>query len=119
MVTWWETAPDEERAAVLAIPLVAERLGPDARQAALESRVLPQPVRDAFIEVLVASNSTLVILPVGDVFGWPDRINTPATINDRNWTWRMPWSSERLTFEPDAIAAVKRLREWCVRYGRG
>jgi 4-alpha-glucanotransferase len=65
-----------------------------------------------FIEALIASNSSLVILPVQDVFGWADRINTPATVNDRNWTWRMPWPNERLAFEPEAVAAVKRLREW-------
>jgi 4-alpha-glucanotransferase len=118
MVTWWENARDEERAAALEIPLVAERLGPEGRRAALESRALTPAVRDAFVEVLIASSSELVIVPVGDVFGWPDRINTPATVNDQNWTWRMPWSNERLAFEPDAIAAVKRLREWCARYGR-
>jgi 4-alpha-glucanotransferase len=118
LVAWWEAAPEDERAAALAIPLVAERLGPEARQAALESRALPPAARDAFIELLLASNSDLVILPAGDVFGWPDRINTPATVNDQNWTWRMPWPSERLAFEPDAIAAVKRLREWCGQYSR-
>ena len=116
LVAWWEVAPEDERAAALAIPLVAERLGPDGCQAALESRALPPAVRDAFVEVLLASNSDLVILPAGDVFGWPDRINTPATVNDQNWTWRMPWPNERLAFEPDAVAAVKRLREWCGRY---
>jgi 4-alpha-glucanotransferase len=116
MVAWWETAPDEEKRAVLAIPLVAERLGREGCQVALESRALLPAVRDAFIEVLLASASELVILPVGDVFGWADRINTPATVNAHNWTWRMPWSDERLAFEPDAVAAVKRLREWAGRY---
>ena len=116
MVTWWETAPHDEKQAVLAIPLVAQRLGPDACRAALESPTLLPPVRDAFLEVLIASSSDLVILPVGDVFGWSDRINTPATVNARNWTWRLPWSDERLAFEPDAVAAVKRLREWTARY---
>ena len=29
MVTWWESAPADEREAALAIPLVAQRLGPD------------------------------------------------------------------------------------------
>ena len=53
-----------------------------------------------------------------DVFGWADRINTPATVNDQNWTWRMPWPNERLAFEPGAAAAVKRLRDWCKRYHR-
>ena len=75
-------------------------------------------VRDAFVEALIASRAELVILPVQDIFGWADRINTPATVNNENWTWRMPWPNERLTFEPDAIAAVKRLREWSARHGR-
>ena len=116
LVVWWETAPEEERTAALAIPLVAERLGEDGCRTALESPTLTASARDAFIEVLIASNSDLVILPVGDVFGWADRINTPATVNDQNWTWRMPWPNERLAFEPEAVAAVKRLREWCARY---
>ena len=116
MVTWWDAAAADERAAALAIPLVADRLGPEACRTALETRELSPAVRDAFVEVLIASSSELVILPVADVFGWADRINTPATVNDQNWTWRMPWPNERLAFEPDAVAAVKRLREWCVNY---
>jgi 4-alpha-glucanotransferase len=116
LATWWEDARDEERVAALAIPLVAERLAEDDRKAALATRTMTPAVRDAFIEVLIASSSELVILPVGDVFGWSDRINTPATVNDRNWTWRMPWPNERLAFEPAAVAAVKHLREWCRRY---
>jgi 4-alpha-glucanotransferase len=118
MVTWWDAAPADEREAVLAIPLVAARLGPEAARAAVSAPALPSAVRDALIEVLIASASSLVILPVQDVFGWADRINTPATVNDRNWTWRMPWPNERLAFEPQAAAAVKRLREWCARHGR-
>jgi 4-alpha-glucanotransferase len=118
LVTWWAAAPPDERAAALAIPLVAERLGPEAASDAVDEPALSPAVRDAFIEVLLASKSALVILPVQDVFGWADRINTPAVVNDRNWTWRMPWPNERLSFEPDAVAVVKRLREWCARYGR-
>jgi len=118
MVTWWAALPPEERAAALAIPLVAERLGPDAVLAALDEPELSPAVRDAFIEVLIASNASLVILPVQDVFGWSDRINTPATVNGQNWTWRMPWPNERLAFEPEAVAAVKRLREWTAQHGR-
>jgi 4-alpha-glucanotransferase len=119
LVTWWASAPGDERAAALAIPLVAERLGPEGRGAALEAPSLPAAARDAFVESLLASTSGLVILPVQDVFGWSDRINTPATVNAENWTWRMPWPNERLAFEPEAASAVKRLREWCHRYGRG
>jgi len=31
-----------------------------------------------------------VMLPLQDVFGWDVRINTPATVTDANWTWRVP-----------------------------
>ena len=118
MVTWWASAPAEEREAALAIPLVAERLGAEGRRAALQQPELSAAARDAFIEALIASRASLVILPVQDVFGWSDRINTPATVNDQNWTWRMPWPNERLSFEPEAVAAVKRLRDWCAHYSR-
>jgi 4-alpha-glucanotransferase len=118
MVTWWANAPREERAAALAIPAVAARLGDEASGAAVDEPGLTPALRDAFIEALLASGSGLVILPVQDVFGWADRINTPATVNDVNWTWRLPWPNERLLYEPEAVAAVKRLREWCAQHGR-
>ena len=37
----------------------------------------------------------LVALP--DIFGWRDRINVPSSVNDENWTWRLPWPVETLT----------------------
>jgi 4-alpha-glucanotransferase len=61
-----------------------------------------------------------VFLPVQDVFGWRDRINTPATVNDHNWTWRLPWpvdelpavpaAAERAAFCRRLAAAMSRLR---------
>ena len=44
-----------------------------------------------------------LFLPAQDVFGWPDRINAPATIGDWNWTWRLPWPVDRLSEAPAAI----------------
>ena len=52
------------------------------------------------LETLYASGANLMILPIQDVFGWRDRINTPATVGDDNWTWRLPWASDRLFAEP-------------------
>jgi 4-alpha-glucanotransferase len=60
----------------------------------------------------------MLILPVQDVFGWRDRINQPATVSERNWTWRLPWASDRLSTEPEAIAVAQRLREWAQKHGR-
>ena len=59
-----------------------------------------------------------MILPIQDVFGWRDRINTPATVGDDNWTWRLPWASDRLFAEPGAMGIAGQLRLWSERHGR-
>ena len=106
MATWWETAPAEERDAVLAIPSVRARL-------TSETRVL-----EALLETLYASGSDILILPIQDLFGWRDRINQPATVADTNWTWRLPWPTDRLGSEPAAMAVAAQSKEWATRYGR-
>jgi 4-alpha-glucanotransferase len=76
--------------------------------------------RDALLEVLMASPSQLVLFPIQDVFGWRDRINEPGTVNDHNWTFRLPWPSNRLADGGDAIARERQstLRGWSEKYGR-
>ena len=118
MAVWWENAPRDEREAVLAMPSIRERVTDDDRSRALQDRTLPHVVHEALLEVLFASGADLLILPVQDVFGWRDRINQPATVNHGNWTWRLPWPSDRLALEPAAIAVANQLREWAKRHGR-
>jgi 4-alpha-glucanotransferase len=118
MVIWWENAARDEREAVLAIPSVREHLAADDHARLLDQPGLPHPVREALLEVLFASGANLLILPVQDVFGWRDRINQPATIGEENWTWRLPWPSDRLQTEPQALAIAGQLREWARRHGR-
>jgi 4-alpha-glucanotransferase len=118
MAIWWENALPDERAAVLEIPSIAERLTDSERSLLLERADLSRPLRDALLESLFASGSNLLILPVQDVFGWRDRINRPATVGDDNWTWRMPWMVDRLSTEPQASAVANQLRAWSERYGR-
>ena len=118
MVVWWEGAPREEKEAVLAIPSVRDRLADEDRARAMKAPGLPDPVRHALVEALYASGADLLILPVQDVFGWRDRINQPATVSPVNWTWRLPWPSDRLLTEPSAVAAAARLRAWASKHGR-
>ncbi len=106
MATWWDGASDEEKTAVLAIPSLR------AQSASHEH------MRDALIEVLMASGADLLILPIQDVFGWQDRINQPATVANSNWTWRLPWPVDTMLTETEANAAASRLKEWTERYGR-
>jgi 4-alpha-glucanotransferase len=96
MMTWWESASVDERHQVTSLRTMR--------------RVVPsgEVDRDALLQVLMASTSQLVLFPVQDVFGWRHRINEPATVNEVNWTFRLPWPSNRLS-------EFAREREWALR----
>ena len=80
---------------------------------------LTPDLRDALLDALAGSGSDYLLLPIQDVFGWRDRINVPATVNDENWTWRFRWPVDTLDDEPEARARTASLRALCRRYGRG
>ena len=108
---WWDEAPIEERRAHVAV----DREGsakPDPAMAFNES------TRDAILSLLYRSGSDLLLLPIQDVFGWKDRINTPALINDDNWTWRLPWLVDEMTKEPAAAERAAFIRGLAERSGR-
>ncbi len=118
LVVWWEGADAAERAAVLAIPSLAARLPPGGHDEALATPGMPAWLREGVLDTLIASGAGLVLLPIGDVFGWADRINRPATVGPGNWTWRLPWAVERLEAEPVPLAVAARAREWSVQHSR-
>jgi 4-alpha-glucanotransferase len=51
---------------------------------------------------LLESGSYLSLVPMQDVFGWADRINTPNVVNDLNWTWRVPHPTDQWDRWPEA-----------------
>jgi 4-alpha-glucanotransferase len=118
LAIWWETAPRDEKQAILAIPSVREHLADEDAAAAVESTALTHALREALLESLYASGSDLLILPIQDAFGWRDRINQPATVSDENWTWRLPWPADRLPTEPAAMAVARQLAEWSTHHRR-
>jgi len=60
----------------------------------------------------------MVLIPIQDVFGWRHRINQPATIGDRNWTYSLPWPVDLITAQPDAAEAARRISLLCMETGR-
>ena len=68
--------------------------------------------RDAIVRSLLAAGSFLTLLPLQDVFGWTDRINTPAVVDDINWTWRLPWPVDTWLHHDEALAHADRLKSW-------
>ena len=118
MAVWWRHASPEERAAVLAIPSVGRDLTDAEKAEALARPALSLPLQDAILRALIASPATLVILPFQDAFGLSERINQPSVVDEVNWTWRMPWPSDRLPRQPEAMAAARQLRSWTSASGR-
>jgi len=114
MAVWWDSAAQEERAAVGRIPALRSIIG----TCDLSTAPFTPALRDALLEVLFASGSDLLILPFQDVFGWRDRINVPAKVSDENWTYRLPWPADTLDSQPEAQERAKRLREWARCYRR-
>ena len=114
MMVWWQQAHEDERQKVTALPTI-QRLSASAD---LLHADYATSVRDVLLEALWASGSDLVVVPVQDVFGWRDRINEPAVIADRNWTFKLPWPSDRLDEIPEARERRDRMREWSVSYQR-
>ena len=115
LAAWWQAAGRGEREAALTVTATAWR---ESAAGVPDSDHLPATVRDALLEALFASGSDLLTLPIQDVFGWPDRINVPALVDQRNWTWRLPWPVDRLDAEPEAVERQRALRRWAARHAR-
>ena len=101
LAAWWESLSAHER-----------------QRFEIAAAAFDAQVRDRLLERIYDAGSDLVLLPIQDVFGWSDRINQPATISDRNWTYVLPWPVDQWEQQPDARDAVDRLRRWAQRTGR-
>lgn len=71
---WWDTLSADEQ-----------------RSAAGCAGAFDDEVRDILLARVLHAGSARAFIPMQDLFGWRDRINTPATVGDHNWTWRLPW----------------------------
>jgi 4-alpha-glucanotransferase len=115
LAEWWDALSEEERDDVLAV--VASRGVPLGVTLGAGTPFEPV-VRDLILEALYASGSDLLVLPVQDIFGWRDRINVPAIVDEKNWTWKLPWPVDRLEAEPAARERQSTLARWAAVYGR-
>jgi 4-alpha-glucanotransferase len=108
---WWETTSDAERLAVAgAYPAFAALRPPPA--------TFTEEVHRALLETAETSASDLCILPWQDVFGLPDRINLPGTVQDANWSYRMAQPVEELLARTEMQDVATRLRQLTERGGR-
>jgi len=73
---------------------------------------------DAILSSLYAAPSRYAFIPVQDAFGWDARINTPGTLSDTNWTWRLPFELEKALDDPAITARAKALKAIAIRTSR-
>jgi 4-alpha-glucanotransferase len=114
LAVWWEHAAADERQQVSSLPAVQQV----THGVSIADSPFNPIVRDALLEALFASGSNLLLLPVQDVFGWRDRINEPATVDEANWSFKLPWPCDQLDQIPEARERQERLRGWAAQYGR-
>ena len=100
LVTWWESLSADEKRQVVAMPSVSRYV----------SGALSES--DAVLRALMDAPSRLTILPIQDLFGWSDRINTPAQVSDENWTWMLPWRVDELMDIPESRDRARDLAAW-------
>ena len=113
LAAWWDRASDDERRAFLAVP--------SPRELAVRRRARPvvrRLARRRFWTSPIDPARTTLFLPLQDLFGWRDRINMPGTVDDSNWTWRLPWPVDTLTHVPAAAERAAFCRRLAASSGR-
>jgi len=108
LALWWNMIDDRERAMMLGALGLPRLPAADFRPT----------IRDRLLDQAYRAGSDLLLLPIQDVFGWPDRVNTPATVGDQNWTWKLPMSVEALSTDPEALERADALHKLAAASGR-
>ena len=110
LATWWSEQSEAER------HKLAEALG--VLDSVSLTGSLNETALDAIIAALYSSPSRLVVLPIQDLFGWSDQINRPGTVDDANWTWRLPFAIEARADLPAISARIEKLHAIAIRSNR-
>ncbi len=113
LAIWWESMGfDERRHALQDIPAlraVAPRRDVD--------KFTPE-VHEAILEALYGAGSDWLLLPIQDVLGTRERVNTPATVGAGNWSYRLPTTIEELRKDERAMRSFAVVRRLAQKHGR-
>jgi 4-alpha-glucanotransferase len=105
ITAWWDELDDNSRAEL------SRLAGLDHASAqSADARWLP------LMRLLYTSGSDVTLVLPQEILGERTRINTPGTVDERNWTYRLPGTLEDLSADP-AVAARMRALAGLVRDG--
>ncbi len=105
IVGWWDELPAEDREQLAARAGVTDEMDDGARSLAL-------------LKDLYAARSDLALVLAQELLGTRERINTPATVGDQNWTWRLPHPIEDMAASPEVRARLGAIRALVEASGR-
>lgn len=102
---WWHELQDWERERLAALDAIPGDLSDAKRELAL-------------LGLLFSAGSALTLVLVNELLGDRSRINTPGTVSDANWTWRLPRPIEELRDDVALGARFDAIRELAAKAGR-
>jgi 4-alpha-glucanotransferase len=105
ITAWWDELTVNERTQL-------EKMANVKRGAGEEERTL------ALLGMLFKSGSSLTLTLVQELLGERARINTPATVGDANWTYRLPKPIEDLERDDAVSARLEKVRILVTESGR-
>ena len=105
ITSWWKDLEPWERERLAALDSIPLDLPDEQRELAL-------------LKLLFSARSELTLVLVNELLGDPSRINTPGTVNDQNWTWRLPRPIEDLRDDPKVAARLEAIRLLVAQSGR-
>jgi len=105
---WYDGLPPEHRGFLARIPGLGH-LDPN--------HGFNDGVRDALLHVLYQSASDLCLVPFQDLLGSREQVNVPGSVNEHNWTYRMPMEVESLEADQPTSERLLRLASEARRLG--
>ena len=97
ITSWWDDFSPAERGQLATLSGIEATVGPAERSLAL-------------LGMLLHAGSALTLALPQEILGTTERINTPGTITEANWTYRLPQALEALAADPAVGARVEAIR---------
>jgi 4-alpha-glucanotransferase len=107
IVSWWDELPAADRAELAKLASLDDQAARDP-----EGRWLP------LMRLLLRSASELTLVLPQEILGESSRVNTPGTVGEGNWTYRLPRVIEDLSADPAVVLRMRALRELVRESGR-
>lgn len=107
LASWWGTTQPWEREAMC-------RTWPELAKFTPPPTEFNHELHEALLRAALNSQSAWCVLPWQDLFGETERVNTPGSVGDHNWSYRMRLEVEQLGANPES----RRVAEWVARLTR-